>query len=140
MQSQPLTNKKTFAIILAIFIFLAIALTLAIVLVTKSNTPARDDPYLYTQSQTELMEYRQSLRTSDRAFSVLPYDSNPGHLNGYRVFAVEPQSPEDKVIIDITIRNCESSVYNNLRTAALSWLREQGLNLSNYTIKYNTCP
>lgn len=118
-----------------LIVILSVALFL---LLRQPEEPLTEYGAEQTTSQADLMQYRNELRASDPAFSLLPYDSNPGHAYGFRVFALAPESAEQKITLSITIRTCEQPIRSNIQQAALDWLESNGLDLNNYLVKYDT--
>ncbi|MBQ8996563.1 hypothetical protein IJ095_00840 [Candidatus Saccharibacteria bacterium] len=123
---------------------LIVVILIVIILVLTRHSESTPDPDSYeaiqSQSQDDLMSYRDSLLSSDPVFSLLPYDSNPGRAYGFRIFAVSPEAADTAVTLSITIRTCEEPIRTNLRSAALSWLTEQGIDPKNYRLIYdNNC-
>ncbi|MBQ6320883.1 hypothetical protein IJI17_01505 [Candidatus Saccharibacteria bacterium] len=136
-------NKKLFIIIGILGFIIIILVVLNSILTRPSSEVSHDDPNdpnQYVSSQAKVEEYRQTLINSDPVFKILPYDSNPGRPYAFRIFAIAPESGDSKITLSIIVRTCEQPARQNLQSAALTWLQEQGISPNNYILAYDqTC-
>ena len=133
MFTQQVDQKYKTYLLFGVLGFIILVLIVAIFLITqtKQTTPP------YDEGEEETIAYRDNLRASDPAFSILPYDSNPGRTNGFRIFAIPPDN-NSKIVLSITVRTCNQPIRTDLQQDALDWLESKGLDLNNYLVKYDT--